>query len=134
MIGKDSPFSSPNPHRLYRNPRKGKVFGVCAGIADYLGFDALLVRILAVLGLVFFSMPVLIGYFLLAFLLKPMPDDLYGSPADEEFWRSVTMKPDRTLAGLRHKFRDLERRIGAMETCVTAQEFELNRAINDLEK
>jgi phage shock protein C len=134
MTGNDSPFSSPNPHRLYRDPRRGKVFGVCAGIADYLGFDALPVRILAVLGLVFFTMPTLIGYFLLAFLLKPKPDGLYGSPQDEEFWRSVAMKPDRTLGGLRHKFRDLERRIGAMEACVTTREFELNRAINDLEK
>ena len=130
----DSPFASPNPHRLYRDPRRGKVFGVCAGIAGYFGVDPLLVRFLTVLGVVFFFMPIVFGYFLLAVLLKPQPEHLYASPDEEEFWRTVSIKPDRTLGAVRHKYRELERRISAMEACVTSREFELNRAINDLER
>ena len=31
--------------RFYRDKRNGKVFGICAGIADYTGFDVNLVRV-----------------------------------------------------------------------------------------
>ena len=31
--------------RFYRDKRNGKLFGVCAGIADYTGFDVSLVRV-----------------------------------------------------------------------------------------
>ena len=31
--------------RFYRDKRNGKVMGVCAGIADYTGFDVSLVRV-----------------------------------------------------------------------------------------
>jgi phage shock protein C len=134
MTMHENPFASPNPHRLYRDPRRGKVFGVCAGIADYFGIDPFPVRFLTVLGAIFFFLPVIAGYVLLGMVLKPRPEQVYRSPDEEEFWRSVSMKPDRTLSGLRHKFHELERRIVSMETCVTSKEFELNRAINDLER
>ena len=31
--------------RFYRDKRNGKLFGICAGIADYTGFDVSLVRV-----------------------------------------------------------------------------------------
>jgi len=54
---------------LYRIPQKGKIAGVCAGLADYLGWETWLVRILVVSG-VLFGMPFLImiyiaGWFIL---------------------------------------------------------------------
>lgn len=136
MTGPDTPppFERINPHRLYRNPGKGKLFGVCAGLADYFGIDPLPVRIGSVLGLIFFSGPVVIAYLIAALALKPRPETLYRDKAEETFWRAVSNKPEQTLSGLRHKFRDLERRLGGMEAYVTSAEFELNRAINDLER
>ncbi|MDG3440488.1 envelope stress response membrane protein PspC [Nitrospirillum amazonense] len=127
-------FGSPNPHRLYRNPRAGKVAGVCAGVADYFSVDAWLVRLGMVLGLVFFFPATIIAYIVLAVVLKPQPQGLYGSNEEEVFWRSVTTRPDQTLAGLRAKFRDLDREIGAMETAVASREFDLRRQFKDLEK
>ena len=35
---------------LYRDPCKGKIAGVCAGLADYFGWETWLVRILVVSG------------------------------------------------------------------------------------
>jgi phage shock protein C len=35
--------------RLYRSVRDSKIAGVCAGIADYLGIDPTIVRLLAVI-------------------------------------------------------------------------------------
>ena len=54
---------------LYRNTRQGKVAGVCAGIADYFGWEPWLVRILVVsgvlLGLEFFVVVYIAAWFIL---------------------------------------------------------------------
>ncbi|WP_049974065.1 envelope stress response membrane protein PspC [Azospirillum sp. B4] len=132
--GAGGTFNSPNPHRLYRNPQAGKVAGVCAGVAEYFSVDAWLVRLGMVLGLVFFFPATIIAYIVLAIVLKPQPQGLYASTEEAVFWRSVTTRPDQTLAGLRAKFRDLDREIGAMETAVASREFDLRRQFKDLEK
>jgi len=129
-----SPFGSPNPHRLYRDREAGKLFGVCAGIADYFGIEVIVVRLAAVIGAVFFTMPVVGAYLLAALVLKPKPNRLYANREEEDFWRTLTTKPDRTLAGLRQKFRDMERRLIGLETYVSSNEFELNRAIKNLDR
>ena len=38
--------------RLYKNRRKGKVSGVCAGIADYLGVSATPFRVIFAISLI----------------------------------------------------------------------------------
>ena len=129
-----SPFASPNPHRLYRDRENGKLLGVCAGLADYLGVDVMFVRIGTFLGAVFVTMPIVGAYLLAALVLKPKPPRVYASREEEDFWRTVATKPDVTVAGLRQKFRDVERRLNGMETYVSSKEFELNRAINDLDR
>lgn len=48
----------------------GKIFGVCAGIADHFGWSRFAVRLVVLLGLVFFFPAVLIAYFLAALLLE----------------------------------------------------------------
>lgn len=62
-----------NRGELYRNPEQGKIAGVCAGIADYFGWETWLVRILVVSG-VLFGMPFLIlGYIAAWFILDKNP-------------------------------------------------------------
>ncbi|UEM21509.1 envelope stress response membrane protein PspC [Skermanella mucosa] len=130
----ESPFASPNPHRLYRDRERGKLFGVCAGLADYFGVDVFLVRLGVAVGGIFFTMPVVGAYLLAALVLKNKPARVYASREEEDFWRTVATKPDVTIAGLKHKFREMERRLGGMETYVSSKEFELDRAINDLDR
>ncbi|WP_448190445.1 envelope stress response membrane protein PspC [Azospirillum sp. sgz301742] len=129
-----SPFESPNPHRLYRNPRRGYVAGVCAGLADYFGVEPFLVRLAMLIGLIFFTLPLLIAYIIAALALPPRPEQLYRTEEDEVFWRTVAMKPDRSLAGLAQRFRDVEKRVVGLEAYVASKEYELNRAIRDLER
>jgi len=130
----DGLFRSPNPHRLYRNTKDGKLAGVCAGLGDYVNVDTWIVRVAVVLGLIFFTIPTLIGYVVLALALKPKPVHLYVNAEEEMFWRSVTIKPDQTLAGLRAKFRKLDQEIAGLESYVASREFDLNRQFRDLEK
>lgn len=129
-----SPFESPNPHRLYRNPRRGYVAGVCAGLADYFGIEPFLIRLAMVIGLIFFAPPLLIAYAIAAVALPPRPEQLYRTQEDEEFWRTVAIKPDRSLAGLAQRFRDFEKRVAGLEAYVASKEYELNRAIRDLDR
>jgi phage shock protein C len=64
--------------KLYRNTREAKVWGVCAGIADYLEVNVFAVRMF-VLVLVFMAwFPVLL-YIGAALILDPKPDFLYDS-------------------------------------------------------
>src|SRR5712692_3485988 len=94
--------------RLWRDTDRGIVAGVCAGIADYLGIEPIIVRLGAVVGLVVFFVPTIIGYVILAVALRPKPPALYESRDEEAFWRGVNTAPADTFQSLRHKFRDLE--------------------------
>lgn len=55
---------------LYRIKREGKLAGVCAGIADYFGIEAWLVRILTVTAFLLLAGPfILVAYVALWFIL-----------------------------------------------------------------
>ncbi|KGM31231.1 envelope stress response membrane protein PspC [Inquilinus limosus] len=124
---------SPNPHRLYRDPDSGMVFGVCAGLAAYFGVSPGKVRFGTVVLAFFFFPHVLIAYLAAAMFLKRRPTLLYRSPDEEVFWRSVSVQPADTFSAIRHNFRELEQRLAGMERYVTSSEFKLNRDFRDLE-
>ena len=46
----------------------GVILGVCATVADFLSIDRTFVRLFALAFLVFFTLPTLVAYFLLALL------------------------------------------------------------------
>ena len=127
-------YDSPNPHRLYRDPQRGVLGGVCTGVADYFGVQPMVVRLAMLFALFFFSVPLVIAYVIALLVLPVRPAQLYRDAEEEAFWRTVSTKPDRTLAGLTQRFRDMDKRIVGMEAYVASKEFELNRAIRDLDR
>lgn len=74
--------------RFYLNKRDGKLFGVCAGIADHLGIDALWVRVAAVTATLFVSFITIPVYCIIALLADARPLSLYShaDPEEERFW------------------------------------------------
>jgi phage shock protein C len=120
--------------RLWRNRDRGMLAGVCAGIADYLGVEPIVVRIIAALGLIFFFPPTAIGYVILALALPPKPPELYASRDEEAFWRGVSTAPGDTFQSLKRKFRELEERLAQMEGQVASGDFELHRKFRDLDR
>jgi len=61
-------------HQLFKNKKDGMIFGVCAGLADWLGVDTSLLRILMVVGF-FMSLSVTFWmYLLLAIFLPVKPE------------------------------------------------------------
>ena len=124
---------SRNPIRLYRDTERGKVAGVCAGLANYFDIRVKFVRLAVILGMVFgFFVPILIVYVLMALLLKPMPTQLFASEKEEHFWRTVSVSPNLSVSDLRKRFRGLDRRLSDIESRVTSDEFDLRRKFRDL--
>lgn len=119
--------------RFYRDPRNGKLMGVCAGIADYFGWNATFVRLLAIIALFWFNALTLIAYFALGFLLPTKPERLYDWDNDEQYWRSVRRSAGETFRDVRHRFRQLDTRMQRMEGYVTSGRYDLDREFRDLE-
>lgn len=143
---------------LYRNPSNGKIAGVCAGIADYFGWETWLVRILVVSG-VLFGMPFLIlGYVAAWFILDqtpkgPVKQSKYHKAGTSKYSQdksaseyeqvneSIKVKarvwqsgepPKQAFHDIRRKFSSLEKQLQAIEHYVTSSEFTVAREINKL--
>ena len=61
---------SPEGKRLTRNTHDKVLGGVCAGVADYLGVDATLIRVLTVVA-AFFSLGTVVIAYVIAWALMP---------------------------------------------------------------
>ena len=71
---------------LHRDPSKGKIAGVCAGIAEYFGMEIWLVRILTLTGFFLLGGPFfIVGYIAAWFILEKKPHGLATKPRYEEF-------------------------------------------------
>lgn len=60
--------------KLYKNMRKAKCLGVCAGLADFFDTDRYLVRVLTLLLAFFFTTPTLFFYIVAGLVLPKRPD------------------------------------------------------------
>ena len=58
---------------FHLDKRNAKLSGVCAGIADYTGWDVTLIRIATVLGTVLAWGGLILIYILIAWLAQPKP-------------------------------------------------------------
>lgn len=124
-----------SPRRFYRDTKRGILGGVCAGLADYFGFQVGATRFLYVIGAMMFPLLMLI-YIGVWLFIPGKPTDIYEdvSVKDEEFWKSVRQAPETTLSEVRHKFREMEARVQRMERHVTSPRFNLDREFEDLRK
>ncbi|MBS3931826.1 MAG: envelope stress response membrane protein PspC [Sphingomonadales bacterium] len=118
--------------RFYRDKQNGKIFGVCAGIADYTGVDVLWVRLGAV-GLTLMGM----GFIPLAYLVVGMfaakkPTHLYTDRQEQKFWQGVRQSPTRTAREVRAQFRDIDRRLAEIETFYVSSNPRLSAEIERL--
>ncbi len=121
---------------FYLDKKNGKFLGVCAGIADYTGFDVLWVRLAMALGTVFGGGFLAIVYIVLAVVADSKPSAFYeaelADPEDAQFWQKTRAKPQRSIRETRSSFRDIDRRLRDIETSYTSQSSRLAREIDDL--
>jgi phage shock protein C len=119
--------------RFYRDKRHGKVMGICAGIADYTGFDVTLVRICMIAALFLSSGSILPIYFIAGWVAPVKPRELdYSDREDRRFWQGVRASPARSARDIRSRFKDIDRRLADIESYVTTENRSLAREIEQL--
>jgi phage shock protein C len=131
-IRRDEYANAPR-NRLYRDRENRIIFGVCAGVADYFGFDLKLTRICVAIGAFFFFPTVPIIYVILGLLLDESPYSAREREREEnELRRRVRSEPHATLRSVRHRYRELDRRLQHLEKYVTSKKYNLEREIDGL--
>jgi phage shock protein C len=118
--------------KFYLNKQYGKLMGVCSGIADYTGIDALWVRILAVL-LVLAGIGLLIpAYIVVGLVADKRPAELYLDESEERFWQGFRQSPRRSTRDVKASFREIDRRLGDIENFYVSSNPRLSREIDSL--
>ena len=101
--------------KLYRNKHNGKVMGVCSGVADYTGVDVFWIRLATVASIFMTSGSSIFIYFLAGLILNKKPPHLYRDQSEEQYWQRVRRSPHRTAREIKANFRELDRRLAAVE-------------------
>ena len=101
--------------KLYRDKHNGKIMGVCSGIAEYTGIDTIWVRLAAVASIFMTSGSSILFYFLVGLVLNKKPPHLYRDEGEQKYWQRVRQSPQRTAREIRSNFRDIDRRLAAVE-------------------
>lgn len=140
---------------LYRNPSQGKIAGVCAGLADYFGWETWLVRILVVSGVLLGMGWFIVIYIAAWFILDKKSGSTSKVEAkfkqkvkasaeqvkEELSSESIKVKsriwqagepPKQAFHDIRRKFTTLEKELRQIERYVTSPEFTVSREINNL--
>jgi phage shock protein C len=119
--------------RFYRDKQHGKVMGVCAGIADYTGFDVALVRICFLAAVFMSGGGVLPFYFIAGWVSPTKPREFdYRGTEEKQFWQGVRASPARAARDISSRLKDIDRRIADIESYVTTENRTLAREIEQL--
>ena len=116
---------------LYRDKVNGKLLGVCAGIADYTGVNALWVRLGMIILTITLGWPIL-AYILAGMLLSKKPPHLYTTPEETQYWQGVRQSPKRTTREIRARMKDIDRRLAEVETYYVSANPRLSQEIENL--
>jgi len=127
-----SQYDSIPRRRFYRIRDKAMVAGVCAGLADYFGFNLRVTRILAFISLLM-AFPVTVLVYIGAVLLFPSRRSEPVTPRyDAEFRQALRASPAQTLGDVRRRFQTLDGRLAKLERYVTSSRFDLDQEFRKL--
>ena len=118
--------------RFYRNSDKAMLGGVCAGLADYFGFNLRVTRLLVIIAF-FMAMPMtVIAYFAIVVLVPSESPSAKSKQVDPEFLKAVRSSPSQTMNDVRSRFKALDRRLARLEKYVTSSRYQLDREFEKL--
>lgn len=102
--------------KFYLDKANGKLSGVCSGIADYTGVDAVWIRVSAVLLTLFVSFITIPVYIVTAIIADAKPSYLYSDAEEERLLRKMRRRggvaSGRAYAS---DLSDIDRRIASVE-------------------
>lgn len=124
---------------LYRDTINGKLTGVCAGLANYIGAEVWLVRILVIsAALLGGSFLVVLAYIALTLMVEKQPENFVESLKTKQEHKlknkpwQAGQSPDQLLNTLDNDFEQLEGKVRKMEAYVTSDTFKVNREFSQL--
>ena len=138
--------------RFYRSADRALLGGVCAGVADYFGFNLRVLRLMAVIAFIF-AMPFATIAYIAAVLLIPAKSSGNGSyrrratkshsrarscnrrerrKARKEARRRQDAGPSEAAIKVREKCDALDQRIVELEKIITSSSYQLDREIRNL--
>jgi len=118
--------------RFYRDSSRAMIGGVCAGLADYFGFNLRVTRILAVISLLMAMPATLLAYFGMVFLVPSTPKKEPRPDYDAEFRRAMRSDPRHTMAEVGRRYRKMDARLARLERYVTSPRFDLDQEFRNL--
>ncbi len=119
--------------QLQRNTEKGKIAGVCAGLADYLNIETWVVRLIFFTGLIFSQ-----GFFLVLYIAgwlildkKSLSEGHHDMHIKTNVYGSG--KPaSQAVVEMERELRSLDEQVQRMEKYVTSTQYNLNRELKQL--
>ena len=127
-----SAYDSIPRRRFYRIREKALLGGVCAGLADYFGFNLRVTRILAFIAFLMAMPMTLLVYFGAVLLIPTAPGNGRNSEYDAEFRQAVRSAPAETVSDVRRRFQSLDSRLARLERYVTSPRFDLDQEFRKL--
>lgn len=128
---------------MKRVPANGWIAGVCAGLAEYFGWNVRLLRLILVVTFLctgFASM--LVVYCVLWYVLEEGPpgssvdvtkQSPAGTPGAPAFAATPATARSPSMREVHARFARLDERLRNIEECVTDREFDLRRELKKLE-
>lgn len=131
---------------LLRDDENGKIAGVCAGIADYFGWELWLVRIITVSAFFLGGGGIVLVLYIAAWVVLEKKSKAAFAAGSTEASQDYANKPvelktrvwqrgespRQALQHLSHQFNSMELKLRDMERHVTSNRFQLNREFNNL--
>jgi len=130
---------------LLRDDENGKIAGVCAGIADYFGWELWLVRIITISAFFLGGGGIVFVLYIAAWVVLEKKSKATKHTAQTKAAayddKPVELKtrvwqrgesPKQALQHLNHQFNSMELKLRDMERHVTSSRFQLNREFNTL--
>jgi len=123
---------------LYRNTKRGKIGGVCAGIADYLGVSALIVRLVALASLLILGAVTFWVYVVCWIVLDKRPRK-FRYPHDNAPEQAAAAYGEQqeegvTLPQCGELLQRSEQRLRQIEAYMTSRQFRLHCEINRIQR
>ena len=126
---------------LLRDPLRGKIAGVCAGLSDYFNMELWLVRIIFVSAVLLTGGPLFVVAYIAAWFILDKKEPAtantnstkHDDPLEVKFkvWQKGE-PPRRALQDLKERLTRVDVRLQDMERHVTSSEFTVSREINKL--
>lgn len=131
-----STFAGTSGRRLYRDADRAILGGVCAGLANYLGFNLKVTRLLCIIAFLCAFPFALIAYLAAVFLVPASSSRIYDEAMYEErrkeALREEILRARPTVDDVRERYRSLDRRLAKIEKYVTSSKYRLDEEFRRL--